>query len=210
MNLGPERQPSVLTNLKCHIFAFIFRWKLFTYLISPELDPEVLQFLPDPCFIYPVCQLYIMQHEWQTPILFKWEVELFLLEHLRFQKLTDSQFLEISKQRIIPDPRGVQLATLYTRGRVDLASKLAGKIVPITRVLPLYSSFDGIHFQKMYKRYKLYQTIDASRDEVKEISFYFNLITNNGTSVRKEKLKEKLTWFDYDRVHPLTEDFVRL
>ena len=189
-----------------------FRWKLFTYIISPELDSQILQNLPDPSFIYPVCQLYIMQHEWQTPVLFKWEVELFLLEHLRFQKLTDSEFQDISQQEIIPDPRGVQLATLYTRGRVDLASKLTGKIVPIIRVLPLYSSFDGIHFQKMYKRYKLDQTIGASSEEVKEISFYFNLITNNGTFVRKKQKKrsKRFSRFDDDSVDPLTEDFVRL
>ena len=188
--------PKIIVNLsfKFVFVALTFRWNLFTYMICPELDPDVLEFLPDPIFIYPVCQLYIMQHEWKSPVLYKWEVELFLLEHLLFQKLTDREFLEISQQQITPDPRGVQLATLYTRGRVDLAATLTGKIVPLIWLLPLYSSFDGIHFQKMYKWCKLSRSISASSEEMKKISFYFNLVTNNGTCVKEESF----SWFDYN------------
>ena len=144
----------------------------------------MLQNLPDPSFIYPVCQLYIMQHEWKIPVLFKWEVELFLLEHLRFQKLTNSEFQEISQQEIIPDPRGVQLATIYTRGLVELASKLAGKIVRASLLMPLYCSFDGIHFQTQYNHSKSIQAVEASSEEMKNIHFYFDLVTEKGKVIK--------------------------
>ena len=166
--------------------VLIFRWKLFAFMISPGLDFKLLQSLPDPKFIYPVCQLYIMQHEWQAPILFKWEVELFLLEHLRFQDMTENDFKEISRQSIQPNPRGVQLATLYTFGKIDLASKMVGKIVPIAQLMPLYTNFDGMDFQKMYNRYKVVGFIEATPQELNTIRFYFDLVTNNGTCVRKE------------------------
>ena len=156
-------------------------------MISPELDPEVLQFLPDPSFIYPVCQLYIIQNEWKTPVLSKQEVQLFLLEHLRFQKLTEKEFLEISQQKITPSPRGVQLATIYTRGQVGLglASKLIGNIVPACLLMPVYCSFDGIHFQAMYNRYKEDGFVKASSEEMDSIGFYFDLVTKNGSAVRE-------------------------
>ena len=164
--------------------TFSYRWKIFAYIISPELDSKILQNLPDPSFIYPVCQLYIMQHEWKAPVLFKWEVDLFLLEHLRFKKLTDSEFQEISQQEIIPDPRGVQLAAVYTRGLVDLASKLAGKIVPASLLMPLYCSFDGIHFQTQYNHSKSIQAVQASSEEMEIIHFYFDLVTEQGKVIK--------------------------
>ena len=45
------------------------------------------------------------------PVLFKWEVEAFLLEHLRFQKLTEEDFDELARRKIIPHPRGIQLVS---------------------------------------------------------------------------------------------------
>ena len=166
-------------------------------MISPDMDFKLLQSLPDPGFIYPVCQLYIMQHEWQAPVLFKWEVELFLLEHLRFQDLTKHDFEEISRHSIQPSARGVQLATLYTQGKVDLASKLAGKIVPIAQLLPLYTNFDGMDFQKMYSRYKAVEFIEATPQELNTIRFYFDLVTKNGTCVRKEEPREYPSYYNY-------------
>ena len=176
----------------CFVYklCFIFRWKVFAFMISPELDFKLLQSLPDPRFIYPVCQLYIMQHEWQVPVLFSWEVQLFLLQHLRFQEMTEKDFKAISRQSIQPNPRGIQLATLYTQGKVDLASKMAGKIVPIAHLLPLYTNFDGLAFQQMYSRYKAVGFIEATHQELNTISFYFDLVTNNGTCVRKEERLE--------------------
>lgn len=64
---------------------FFFRWTIFSYMISPELDPQSLRNLADPSFIFPVCQLFMTQHDWKEPVLYDWEVQLFLLEHLRFQ-----------------------------------------------------------------------------------------------------------------------------
>ena len=128
-----------------------------------------------------------MQNEWKSPVLYKWEVKLFLLEHLRFQNLTDSDFQTNLEQEIIPDPRGVQLATIYTRGKVDLASKLAGEIVPASLLMPLYCSFDGIHFQTRYNRFKSIQAVEANSEELKIIHFYFDLVTKNGSAVREDQ-----------------------
>jgi hypothetical protein len=36
-------------------------------------------------------------------------VEAFLLEHLRFQKLTEEDFDELARRKVIPHPRGVYL-----------------------------------------------------------------------------------------------------
>ena len=143
----------------------------------------------------------MMQNEWKSPVLYEWEVKLFLLEHLQFQNLTNSEFQKNLGQDIIPDPRGVQLATIYTRGKVDLASKLAGEIVPASLSMPVYCSFDGIHFQTMYNRYKSVQAVEASSEELKIIHFYFNLVTKNGSAVREEPKAD---------VTLLTEGMVRL
>ena len=51
-----------------------FRWRLFSHIVSPHLNPEDLKNLDDPGLIFPVCQLFVIQHEWDQPILFAWEV----------------------------------------------------------------------------------------------------------------------------------------
>ncbi len=50
-----------------------------------------------------------MKHEMSHPVLSKWEVEAFLLEHLRFQKLTEKDFDELALRKVVPHPRGIQL-----------------------------------------------------------------------------------------------------
>ena len=163
----------------------VFRWKIFSYIISPKLNTNVLQNLADPSFIYPVCQLFLMQQAWKTPLLYKWEVELFLLQHLRFKNLSDNDLQEISRPKIVPAARGVHLAAIYTQGKVDLASKLSGGIVQMKYLMPLYSSFDGIHFQKLYLACKEDCSVEseASLDELILIRHYFDIITSDGTKI---------------------------
>ena len=127
-----------------------------------------------------------MQNNWECPLLYKWEVQLFLLQHLRFKNLTDADFEEISRQNVVPNPRGVELAAIYVHGRLDLASKLVGGIVELKYLLLLYSSFDGIHFQNLYLACKDFCSIEsvASPDELVSIQKYFNLSTLNGSLVK--------------------------
>ena len=161
-------------------------------MVSPQLDPFALRMLKDPSFIFPVCQLFIMQHELEEPVLYDWEVKVFLLEHLRFQSLTDNDFLEISKERIVPNPRGVQLATLYTSAKFDFASKIVGKIVPIANLMPLNCSLDGIHFQKLYLDCKRINSVDleATIEEKDLIRPYFDIVTSNGIKVKQYSMND--------------------
>ena len=80
-------------------------------------------------------------------------------------------------------------ATLYTHGKLDLASKIVGSIVSISKLMPLNSSLDGIHFQHLYKRCCANRSIEseASREEINLIRPYFDLITSFGMKVRREE-----------------------
>ena len=116
----------------------------------------------------------------------KFQVEAFLLEHLRFQKLTDSDFFKISQEKIVPDPRGVHLATFYTRALINAASILVGHVANVVTLIPLFSSFDGIHFQQIYNRCKSRKSVDqeASAEELAILRPYFDIVTSGGRDVK--------------------------
>ena len=111
---------------------------------------------------------------------------MFLLEHVRFQRLTQEDLARISQEKVIPDPRGVHLATLYTRSLIDTASVVVGNIVATDKLISLLSSFDGIHFQQMYKRCKRRKSVDreATYNELSTIRPYFDIITSGGKNVK--------------------------
>ena len=123
----------------------------------------------------------------KQPVLYDWEVQVFLLQHLRFQGMTDGDFEKISRQKIVPDPRGVHLATLYSRSMLEFASKNLGDLLDVVLLMPLYSSFDGIHFQELYNRCKAQCSIEqeANPEELNFISPYFELVTSNGKRVKQ-------------------------
>ena len=88
------------------------------HIVCPGLSPIVLQNLPDPDALYPVCQLYMMQHEHSKPILYNWEVKLFLLEHIRFQSMLR---LKDPKDVFLIKPRFCQnrVSTAYYLGLTE-------------------------------------------------------------------------------------------
>ena len=79
------------------------RWELFFFIVRiPRIDCEYIRNLDDPTLIYPICQLHVIQHGQHKVLLNGWEVQLFLLEHLRFQKRTTEDFFEISHLQVVP------------------------------------------------------------------------------------------------------------
>ena len=169
------------------------------HIVCPGLSPIVLQNLPDPDTLYPVCQLYMMQHEPSKPILYDWEVKLFLLEHIRFQsmlRLKDPKavFLKIAEKQIVPHPRGVHLATIYTKSPLEHAWLYVGN-TETRKMRPLWTSFDGIDFQDIYKRCLKLSLESASgafsdmtrnlgQDKKDLIEELYNISTSNGERVK--------------------------
>jgi len=102
------------------------------------------------------------------------------------QEITEEDFLQVSGRNFVPDPRGVHLAILYTRSRLDFASRLAGNVVSGQKLMALYTSIDGVHFQDLYLRCKQAGSIkeEASLEEMNSIRPYFDLVTSNGTKVK--------------------------
>ena len=67
------------------------RWKMFAHIVSPNLDFKRLKSASEEGFLYPVCQLRVLQHDMEEPILFGWEVQLILLQHLKYRNMNDDE-----------------------------------------------------------------------------------------------------------------------
>jgi len=140
----------------------------------------------------------MMQHESDEPILYDWEVRLFILEHFRFQsilKLPDPRavFSKIAELQVVPDSRGVHLASLYTTGPLEQAWLYVGN-TDTRKMRPLWTSFDGIDFQGIYKKsWELgpdalpEMTRNLGRDKRDLMEELFNLCTSNGKRVKLRK-----------------------
>ena len=166
------------------------------HIVCPGLSPIVLQNLPDPDTLYPVCQLYMMQHEPSKPILYDWEVKLFLLEHIRFQwmlhlKDPKAVFSKIAEKKIVPHPRGAHLATIYTKSPLEHAWLYVGN-TDTRKMRPLWTSFDGIDFQGIYKRCLelgpepafIEMTKNLGKEKQDLIEKFYNISTSNGKRVK--------------------------
>ncbi len=119
------------------------RWRIFTWIIHPSLalEPGRIQ----DCYLFMVCQLYIMQHEHNDPVLRPDEVKVFILMTMRIQDLSSSQALE--PMDFVPRPRPVHLATLYSTSILSKISKGVGEVIARKWLLPC-NNFHGPLFHK--------------------------------------------------------------
>lgn len=154
------------------------RWKIFSYIVSPSLDPDDLKTL-DQNFLYLVCQLRMLQDDWRAPVLFDWEVRVFLLHHLRLHEEELPQFR-------LPKARGIHLATLYTSGFLPHAASLTPRIFNGQEKFFPMKNFNGILFQSLYSECSESQSVVsvATIDEMELMEKYFNIITSSGARVR--------------------------
>ena len=90
---------------------------------------------------------------------------------------------------VIPDPRAVCIANLFTRGMIYHANTIVGDIVPKKFMLNV-NNFDGQLFQWLYLIAKENNSTEElcrlylSEDEKLELVQIFNFVTNDGTKIK--------------------------
>ena len=121
------------------------RWLLFSWIINPKLvnlQEKIAMCGLDETDLFMICQLYIMQHELQSPILTKKEVQSFILVNYRMKKMSDEQVMNLTNE-FVPKSRPVELATIYWRSLLDTFCGCVGDIIARKHFLP-YNKFDGM------------------------------------------------------------------
>ena len=95
----------------------------------------------DETDLFMFCQLYIMQHELEAPILTKKEIFSFILVNLRMKYLSGEEVMNLPIT-FVPKSRPVELATIYWRSLFDSFCDCVGDLVARKHFLP-YNKFDG-------------------------------------------------------------------
>ena len=83
------------------------RWKLFSWIINPKLvnlGEKVAALGLDETDLYMICQLYIMQHELDVPILTKKEVQCFILVNYRMKNMSNEEVMKLQND-FVPNSR---------------------------------------------------------------------------------------------------------
>ena len=88
----------------------------------------------------------------------------------------------------IPDPRGVCLATLFTRGMLYHANAVVGYVIPKEDMLNL-NNFDGQLFQWMYLKAKTSMSVNGLLQylpEEKHLEFekIYMFVSSDGNKIR--------------------------
>jgi len=167
------------------------RWKLFSWMINPKLENLALMLKLnslDETDIYCVLHLYVMQHEWTTPLLTEKELKSFILVNLRMKTMTDEEIMNIPIT-FVPTFRSVQLATFYWRDLMLSFSDAVGHILAPEHFL-LHNKFDGVLFQKIYLEF--HDENNNKNDVIKKheedyVKKVYQLVTSNETKVKKDK-----------------------
>ena len=74
------------------------RWELFSWIINPKLvnlGEKVSALGLDENDLYMICQLYIMQHELEMPILTEKEVQCFILVNYRMKNMSNEEVMKL-------------------------------------------------------------------------------------------------------------------
>ena len=99
---------------------------------------------------------------------------------------------------VIPDPRGVCVATLYTRGGIYFANNVVGEVVDKKHLLNL-NNFDGQIFQWLYSKAKLNGSVEClrqyllsqeslgiSQEIFQEMEQIYDFVTSNGQNIKPD------------------------
>ncbi|XP_063224758.1 constitutive coactivator of peroxisome proliferator-activated receptor gamma-like [Bacillus rossius redtenbacheri] len=121
------------------------RWELFLWCISPALDRSALTYI-DPKYYVPAAVLYYLVHV-DEHLLYDWEVEAIISQAVLLQTMKDRQLVSLRTQ--IPEPRAVQVASLFGRGVTTVLLVMAACGVPLKQMMPwLY--YDGKLFLEQF------------------------------------------------------------
>lgn len=124
------------------------RLRLFAWCVDPRLDPSLLVDLA-PSEVYMLVNLYKIQNERDKPVLEEWEVRLFILQFYSLQTFSAGDITRLPG--VLPTPRGVHLANLYSRSYVPHINGAVGKPFPLDQSL-MHHQLDGKLFQTLYNR----------------------------------------------------------
>ena len=88
-----------------------------------------------------------------------------------------------------PDPRGVCISTLFTRGIIYHVNSVVGDLIPKENMLNL-NNFDGQLFQWLYLKAKPTKSVERlrqylSEENFKEVEKYYDFVTNGGNKIKK-------------------------
>ncbi len=167
------------------------RWRVFAHVVSPRMELASLRRFPSE-LTYVAAQLFYMQHEAEAgPVLFPWEVRVFVLARLALPSKSVAELSAIPIPPTAPDHRGVQLATLFLRTPLQTAAKMVLLPTAGREDLLLVRNYDGKLFQWLYleaKREDKTLTEMAEREGVDAelMERLVSFATSGGKSVRKE------------------------
>ncbi len=126
-------------------------WRIFAYVISPDLDWTNLKAL-NAQDVLITCFLRTLKDE--EVDLLGWEIEAFLMNHFVFKTKCESTLELVKFPPNVPDPRGIHLASLYTRSALPMLLSLIKppglELIDLLNV----SNFDGKLFQSLYLDFK--------------------------------------------------------
>ena len=166
------------------------RWRLFSWIINPNLvnlEHTLKQNGLDETDLFMICQLYIMQHELEMPILTKKEVQTFILVNYRLKNLSNKEVMNIPTD-FVPESRPVELATIYWRSMLDTFSDCVGDIVARKYFLP-YNKFDGTLFQIIYWDFQENNNdadITKYHGEEVYVNSVYRIVTSSGEKIAKQ------------------------
>ena len=162
------------------------RWQLFSWIINPNLtnlEEKLELYGLDETDLFMICQLYIMQHELEVPILSEKEVKSFILVNYRMKNLSNEEVMSATTD-FVPKSRPVELATVFWRSLLDIFSASVGDIVARKHFL-LYNKFDGLLFQRIYLDFQDNDNISdlIKSDEFTYINNVYKVVTSDGSKV---------------------------
>lgn len=145
----PDQHPGLLTLHTRHTDAVQEeRLRLLAWCVDPRLDPQLLTDLT-PGEICLLTNLYKMQWERESPVLEDWEVRVFILQFYCLEEWTGRDRRGLT--RVLPNPRGLHLATLYTRSFMPNIVDAVGRPFSLGHTL-LNDQLDGKLFQNVYNQ----------------------------------------------------------
>ena len=130
------------------------RLALFSYIVSPSLDVALLSSSPYLDCVFPLIALHYLINETERLVLEDWELDAFIAQHFLVKLWSLDRISKIRIPPNVPDPRGVQLATIYmARGLFGKANAAMGYPLAEEYFLNI-NIFDGKLFQSIYLDFK--------------------------------------------------------
>ena len=162
------------------------RWQLFCWIINPNLvnlEQTMHWYGLNETDLFMICQLYIMQHELEVPILSEKEVKSFILVNYRMKNLSNEEVMSATPD-FVPKSRPVELATIFWRSLLDIFSACVGNVVARKHFL-LYYKFDGLLFQRIYRDFQDNDNISdlIKSDEFTYVNKVYKVVTSAGSKV---------------------------